>query len=376
MSDIDRRLEAELARGHPEEDQFVPPRWEEVRAADLNVRGRVVRPRSSSALLAAAVAVTLLLIGLLAFGLIGSFRPNLLTTPSTPSNLETPRSAADVSPSPSPSSSPAGTIHLPEQTNCGSIDRATCDRLVAEIGSLEHRPIASIALEPYSPYCRTACANTGFPWNVRVIGTAADGSGIDWICSTDPNAPNCALTPEAQRTPPANLVVRAAPDVVGIVLEAPGKDVSVPIEPGKATAVPAGNYLLRAEEGCSASKSFDAVGGAQIKADITGGSGGACTISVVITEATKESCQISLAQPTVRVGAFMRIEASGLTAYGDGAGLGEIHRDGADVPLVFTPQGTLARIFVTGRWMVGSHHIRIMDSTTGCEATTTLRVTP
>jgi fructose-1-phosphate kinase PfkB-like protein len=104
--------------------------------------------------------------------------------------------------------------------------------------------------------------------------------------------------------------------------------------------------------------------------------GEGCTIETAVTVASSSTCTVAVSPSQARVGETVRIEAAGLTANGDGLGLSAIRQDGESAALFFGPDGTFTRTFVAGRWMVGDHEVRILDTVSGCRAQIVLTVVP
>jgi len=77
----------------------------------------------------------------------------------------------------------------------------------------------------------------------------------------------------------------------------------------------------------------------------------------------------------VLVGDTVRIEAFGFTPGGPGIGLGDLHKDGKDVPITFDADGTYEREFVAGEWMTHRQFdVWIEDLTDHCSAREAFRV--
>jgi hypothetical protein len=390
MSEIDRRIESQLRRGHPEEDRHRPPSWEVVRARrPANVGPNGLR-QSGSTLMAASITVAVLLIAALTVGIVGGLRADrptpsvLLPSPSllaAPPSLGEPDASSAIPASPMPSPG----------IDCGLFASDLCARLVGEVSSLEGVPLVSASLRYYSRNCvRTGeCAATGSGDSppIRLVGTTSAGEAVDWFCSQDLSAPNCAITPEADRQPVSTLRVRfEGQKPRSISLQKGDGGFSRSVTPSHDVLMTAGTYVLAATIQCTDCPSgqppplcdnrFDVPGGAQINAVVSVTPGEGCTIETAVTVADSSTCTMAVSPSPARVGERVRIEASGLTANGDGLGLAAVRQDGESVTLYFGPDGRFTRTFVAGRWMVGDHQVRILDSVSGCRAQATLTVVP
>jgi hypothetical protein len=391
MSDIDRRLESELRRGHPEEDRHRPPAWEVVRArrpASFGSTG--LRQSPGSALVAASVTVAVLLVAALTVGIVGGLRADRAAEsvqPPSPSVV----AVAPLSPTPGPSpTGPAGPLSS-AGVDCRLFAADVCARVVAEVSSLEGVPIASASLRYYSRNCiRTGeCAATpiGDKPPVRLVGRTTAGASVDWFCSQDPAAPNCAITPEADRQPVSTLRVRfEGKKPQSISLRAADGGFSRSVSPSDDVLMTAGAYVLGATIQCTdcpagqrppmCDSRFDAPGGSQVNAVVNVTPGEGCTVNVGVTVAGVATCAVTVSPSPARVGQTVRIEASGLTANSDGSGLAGVRQDGKPVALYFSPNGTFTRTFVAGRRLAGQHEVQIFDPVSGCRAQTTLTVVP
>lgn len=391
MSDIDRRIESELRRGHPEEDRHRPPAWEVVRTRrSANVGPSGLR-QSGSTLMAASITVAVLLIAALTVGIVGALRADRATEsvqPTTPSNIVV------VPPSPSEAeSSPTIPVSPPPSPgiDCGVFSPDVCARVVQEVSSLEGVPLASAVLRNYSRNCvRTGECALGGPDGsprVRVVGTTSAGEPVDWFCAQDSAAPDCAITPVSDRQPVSTLRVGfegQKPRSVSLQKGDGGFSRSVTLS--QDVLVTVGTYVLTATVQCAdcaagqppllCNNRFDAPGGAQIDAVVRVTPGEGCTIETAVTVADDSTCAMVVSPSRARVGETVRIEATGLTANGDGLGLSAVRQDGESAALYFGPDGTFTRTFVAGRWMVGDHEVRILDTVSGCRARGMLTVVP
>jgi hypothetical protein len=390
MSDIDRRIESELRRGHPEEDRHRPPTWEVVRTRrSANVGPNGLR-QSGSTLMAASITVAVLLVAVLTVGVVGALRADRAresVQPSTPSNI------AVVPPSPSEEASPTGPVSTQPSPgiDCAQFAADICARVVDQVSSLEGVPLASAALRYYRRNCaRTGeCASAapeGSPL-VRVIGTTSAGEPVDWFCAQGSAAPDCAITPLIDRQPVSTLRVRfegQKPRSISLQKADGGFSRSVTL--AEDVLVTVGPYVLTATIQCAdcaaghppplCGSRFDAPGGAQIDAVVRVTPGAGCTIETAVTIAGSSTCTVAVSPSRARVGETVRIEAGGLTANGDGLGLAAVRQDGKSTTLHFGPDGTFTRTFVAGRWMVGDHEVRILDTVSGCRAQAILTVVP
>jgi hypothetical protein len=390
VNDIDRRTESELRRGHPDEDRYTPPAWDAVRTHRVGSVG--FRRTTSSALMAASITTVVLLIAALGVGIAGALRPDVRTTstnqPPTPSLLAvaSPSARSPESPTPTVPPSPPPSAGV----DCGRIASDVCARVVEEVASLEAVPLASVSLRFYEPNCQrtgacSAAIASGESPAVRIVGQTTSGESVDWFCSQDPGAPNCAVTPEVDREPVSTLRIRLEGQKPrSISLREGSGGFSRSVSASRNVFVTIGTYELAATIQCPdcptgqppplCTNRFDVPGGAQIDAAIGVTPGEGCTIEISITAATDSTCQVSVDPSPARVGETVRIEASGLTANGYGLGLADIRQDGRSVALDFGPDGTFVRTFTAGDWMVGDHEVRIADSVTGCLAKASLTI--
>jgi hypothetical protein len=340
--------------------------------------------------MAASITTVVVLVAALTVGIAGALRADRALKSLQPPS---PSVVAVAPPSPTPRPTQTGPIGpLPSAgVDCGLFAADICARMVADVSSLEGVPLASASLSYYSRNCVRTGECTATPLGdkppVRLVGTTTEGGSVDWFCSQDPAAPNCAITPESDRQPVATLIVRFEGQKPGsISLRAANGGFSRSVSLSQEVLMTAGTYVLGSTIQCTdcpvgqpprmCDARFDAPGGGKIDAVVNVTPGEACTINVSVAVAGIGTCSVTVSPSPARMGTTVRIEASGLTANGDGSGLADVRQDGKPVHLYFGPNGTFTRTFVAGRRLVGRHEVEILDSLSGCLARTTLTVIP